>query len=259
MTDLDLRLPPLPHQWQIQVRLRCGSICGHPLPARVTNGLLRLRDVSLLQLYLFLAGEEVPALQPVVRTEYQRTRVVRAYKAFYAALLQSRRRGRVRSERVAWIIPDHYLTSSARVNHLRAQLTTTIRYQLGLATTLRNDIFDWLPWTSLAIVACLRRWRAPRVRAIRRATFKLTHDFAADAVAAGPWEPGFPRDAGTIPLQALYQYEDTKLIEDSIRCFNELGLTCVNDLRFLHPDAVAAAKDADQALLKLYRALRRDS
>ena len=255
MNQTDDVLSLLPTQWRIQVRLRCGSLCGYPLPRRVATGLLQLRDVSLLELYIFLSGGTVPPLQPIVQTEYQRTRVVQAYRAFYAALQQSRRRGRVPSDRIAWIVPDSYLTPSTRVNHYRAQLVTQLRQQLGAATALANDTLDWLPWTSLGIVTCLRRWRAPRIRALRRALFKLAQDLADGGDAVMPWEPGFRKDVGIVPVQALYQYESTNLLEDSLRRFEELGITCVHDLRFLHPDAVSAAKRAGQPLLRLYQAL----
>ncbi len=257
MTQTDAALSLLPNHWQLQVRLRCGSLCGHPMPPRLRAQLMQLRDVSLLELYVFLAGGKVPLLRRIVRTENQRTRVTQAYRAFYTALLRSRRRGRVPSDRVAWIVPDAYLTSSSRVGPRRTQLVAEIRRQLGPAAARAGDTLDWLPWTSLGIVTCLRRWRTPRIGAIRRALFKLAHDFANGRDASLPWEPRFSRDMGIIPLQALYQYESTRLLEDSLRRFEELDLTCVNDLRFLHPSAVTTAKEAGQPLLRLYQALQR--
>ena len=258
MLEVDHQLPRLPHEWQLQVELRCASICGCPLPARITNRLLRLRDVSLMELYICLAAGRLPELRHVVATSYERARVIDAYKRFHAALLASRRRGRARSDTLAWIIPDGYLNSASRVSRdRRAFLMGDIQRELGFRHTSEN-ILEWLPWMSLGMVASLRRWRTPRIRAVRRALFKLGKDLDSSATAFGPWEPTFAAGVRPIPFLALYQYESTRLLEDSLRRFEELGLTCVNDLRFLHPDAVAAAKEPCQPLLKLYRALRRD-
>ena len=223
MIESDRTLPTPPVEWRIQMRLRCASVCGYALPARITNGLSELGDVSLLQLYIHLAGwGKVEELGDVVRTTYERTQVGAAYKKFYAALLASRRDGRVPSDRLAWIVPDGYLDSASRVTITsdRDRLVTEIGREFG-AIEIAADIFEWLPWTSLAIVACLRRWRSPRINGIRRALFKLVTDLDSAAAAFSPWEPEFNEDVRIIPVQALYQYEETKLMQDSLKQFEE--------------------------------------
>ena len=233
------------YEWVLQTALRCGSIAGSELPLRVREGLLNLSDVCLLDLYAFLRGwsGQTEALSRVIRTFREHRASEEAYWRFFQSLLRSRRNGRVVSNKVSWILPNEYL------NHSMNKIVELS----GVDGMANRDVGTWLPWTSLSVVNCLRRWRAPLISALRRAIFKLANDFDPHGKARYPWEPGFRRETRYIPIEAIYQYEPSTLTLGGIRALLALGFTSVNDLRFLHQDAIRAAKRTDEPLLKIYR------
>ena len=258
MTEVELGLPDLPRGWEIQVQLRCASICGFSLPARIVTGLLACRDAPLLELYLHLRGWETDtALAEVVRTNYERTVTGKAYARFYAALKACRRTGRAPSRTLAWIVPGDSASLQNFRNRWPERLSTEAQDCIRADLNGAPDIAEWLPWLSLSIVACLRRWRTARISALRRALFKLAEDFDSRANAHFPWERSLNRNVRALPIQTLYQYEASDLVRNSLEKLDRLGFGAINDLRFLHPDAVAAAKRRDEPLLRLYRLCRR--
>ena len=252
-------LPRLPNEWGLQIKLRCASLCGFGLRPRVTNGLLTLRDVTLLELYLYLHGRARHAgLNNVIHTEYEYNTVVAAYIDFYKLLLVSSRNERSPSEKLAWIVPDDYLKSSSRIRRSRAtRILSGITQSFEDPLSVGSDMKEWLPWMSLSIVNCLRLWRSPRINSLRRAIFKLAADLDNRTNSFYPWTSECPREVRKVPIRALYQYEPTSLTLGTLRVFEDLGLTSVNDLRCLHPDAVASAKMNGRPLTKLYQRLQR--
>jgi len=98
-------------------------------------------------------------------------------------------------------------------------------------------------------------WRHPRINALRRVLVKLVANLQPDATTVAPWERTFSHTMRHVPLHALYQYEPTSVMDDTINSLAELGLGSVNDLRCFHPQAVACAKDKNQPLFALYRTI----
>ena len=157
---------------------------------------------------------------------------------------------RLGSKKLAWIIGDSRLTPEMEVN---VPTVETIA-DLGLDAQLGSDYQSWLPWMSLGIVNLLRRWRQPRIRTIRRAMFKLS----AGSEASLPWEAGYAPWQRHLPMQALYRHEPSRLVDEALAAFSNLGLTSINDLTCCHPDAVSASKAKGQPLFVLYRVLEQD-
>ena len=257
-------LPSLPDPWEIQRRLRCASICGFSLPPRIIAGLLACDEVTALDLYLYLRGRHRDTgLVNVVRTQYEHDAVTRAYARFYEMLMAPRMYRRSASEKLAWIVPDTHVrhTDSAKVTRGvgRVEVLNAVRESVGVDPYDDREILEWLPWMSLGVATRLRGWRSARISMLRRALFKLAGDLNAGTAGFYPWEPEFSPDARGAPLCTLYQYEACQLMRNSIDALHATGLTSVDDLRCLHPEAVAVAKAQGQPLLILYRLLRRQA
>ena len=252
-------LPELPNEWKIQTTLSCGSICGFSLLPRITKGLLELREVSLLELYFYLEHRiRNSGLADILKTDHDRQVVKTAYVQFHDLLLRSRRDGRISANRLEWIIPRDYTNDCNDVDPSHAlSIRRHLEHSFGsrALTRISSDLWEWLPWMPLTLVKHLRTWRSPRINAIHRALFKLAGDMDRSANAFYPWEPEFTAEARSIPIQALYQYEPSSLTIGGISALRDCGLTSINDLRCLHPNAVAAAKNPDQPLLRIYRSL----
>jgi len=235
--------------WDI---LPATLLCGFPLVPRVRNGLLEHGEgVSLADVSRFI--NRVSASEPlisVVRTDYERDSLSNGYARFMSATKESRRLGRARSEKLAWIVADSRLTSETEVDSQTAEKIV----ELELDVQLGSDYQSWLPWMSLGIVNLLRRWRQPRIRTIRRAMFKLS----AGSETALPWESGYPTSKYQLPMQALYRHEPSRLLYGALVTLSSLGLTSINDLRCCHPDAVSASKAKAQPLFVLYRVLEQE-
>lgn len=255
----DLRIPHLPKEWKIQASLRCGAICGFDLIPRIVKGLLQIRDVSLLELYFHLEyAINNDRLTTIVKTDYDQQVVKAAYAQFHEALLVSRRYGRHSSDKIEWIIPHDYTTSRQIDSSDAAAITDVLKCSFGsrvYSESIATDVGEWLPWMPLAVVKHLRTWRSSKINSLHRALFKLARDIDKTANACYPWEPTFSSEARFIPIQTLYQYETSSVTLGGINALRDCGLTSINDLRCLHPSAVAAAKNADQPLLRLYRSL----
>ena len=228
-------------------------MCGFQLVPRVRTALLELGDnVSIADVRSFLNGGSGGSgpLVSVARTKYERDSLSNGYSQLIAAIEKSRRPGRARSARLAWIIADSRMTRETEID---PQTVGRIA-ELELDAQLGSDYQNWLPWMSLGMVNHFRRWRQPRIRTMRRAMFKLS----AGSDAALPWEAGYSRWQGQLPMQALYRHEPSRLLEETVAAFSSLGLTSINDLRCCHPDAVAASKAKGQPLFVLYRVLEQE-
>ena len=253
-------LPKLPKHWEIQTRLSCAAICGFQLAPRVRSALLRLDDVSLLELYFFLTNlKTINALEKCVSTPFERKQLRTAYLRFYKLLLRSPS-GRPTSEKIAWIVPESMLTNRTRINSdAREHINRFLEDRLGegLWARFTTDCQQWLPYISLGITTIVRRWRTPRINSIRRTMFLLSHALDRERSGLLPWESGFEVSAGRIPIQALYQFEPSTVIRGTIASLNSLDFTLINDLRCFHPDAIALIKSSagSRAVLSLYRKL----
>lgn len=250
-------LPELPEPWSIQLRLSCASLCGYDIPPYVARNLLDLRHVSLLELYLYLQRPTGHSpLATAINTHHRRERVTAAYCAFSGVLSASRPVGRAHSKKLAWIIPEDYLSSGRRLrkSHI-PKLITGIVHAFDDPRHAGKDIVAWLPWLSLSMANNLRRWRSPRINAVRRTMFKLAAALAAGTNSFYPWSSNYPKELSQLPIYALCQYETSRLTVATVRTLDHLGLTTIADLRCLHPDAVTCAKLKGQPLLKLYRHL----
>lgn len=228
-------------------RLPASSICGFPLVPRVRKRLLALGDkVSLSDLRKHIQAACITEpLASTATTIYEKKSLIEAYLQFIATAEDGRCLGRARSQKLAWIIPNSHLTPAMELD----SPTVDKIAELGFVTQLGNDYQSWLPWMSLGIVNLFRRWRQPRIRTIRRAIFKLS----AEAEATFPCEPGHATWQRHLPMQALYRYEPSRLLEEALVAFSSLGLKSVNDLRCCHPNAVSASKAKGQPLFVLYR------
>lgn len=257
----NIRIPHLPNEWKVQTKLHCGAICGFNLIPRIANGLLRIRGVSLLELYFYLEHDiDDDRLSAIVKTGQDRQLVKAAYAQFHDALLRSRRDGRLSSDNIEWVVPRDYTRNRNQIDRIEAaEITRVLERSFGKGTysgNIAEDAHEWLLWMPLAVVTHLRTWRAPRINSLRRALLKLARDTDKVASAYYPWEPAFNPETRFIPIQALYQYEPNSLTLGSIKALRDCGLTSINDLRCVHPNAVTAAKNPDQPLLRLYRSLR---
>ena len=238
----------VPYEWAIQAALRCGSLSASELSPRVRAGLLKLSDVCLLDLHMYLRGWTCHSngLCRVIRTPRERHETEVACRRFLNLLIESRRDVRISSPAVSWIVPCEYINEPIPI-----LLEACDVQDIG-----SHDVGAWLPWVSLSTVNCLRGWRNPLIGALRRAIFKLAHDFDPQGDARYPWELGFKTDTRFVPIETIYQYEPSALTLKGVRTLTALGFRSVNDLRFLHPAAVAAAKRIDGPLLKIYGRLR---
>ena len=234
-------------------RMPAASVAGFKLVPRVRKALLDLpSEVSLSDLRECLANGEIGGpLASVASSDYELTSLADGYGRFVDAAEDGRRDGRVRSAKLAWIVPDARLTENLELDPLALD---TIR-EVGIVADIGNDYNSWLPWVSLGMINLLRRWRQPRLRTIRRAMFKL----CSGPERSLPWEAGYATWERQIPMQALYMYEPTPLLDGALAAFGDLELTSVNDLRCCHPDAAVAAKAHGRPLFALYRALGRSS
>ena len=252
-------LPDLPTEWKIQTKLRCGSLCGFSLSHRIGHGLLQLRDLSLLELYFYLEHRIHNAqLADLLKTDYDQRLVRHAYAQFHELLLKSRRNGRISQNKLEWIVPYDYTNSRSDIDPAHAAAVERIlehSFAPPDLSSIAADLWEWLPWMPLSVVKHLRTWRAPRINAVQRALFKLVGDVDNTTNAFYPWEPGFNPETRSIPIQALFQYEPTSLTRGALDALRDCGLASVSDLRCLHPDAILAAKNSEQPLLRIYRSL----
>lgn len=258
-------LPKLPRQWQLQTKLPCASLCGFRIPPRISRSLMNEgRTLSLLDLYLALTNQsDDGALDRLVRTQHETSELRRSYLNFYEQLLQ-RRRGRQESDTIAWILPNAYLMDGDRIaSNWQAEIESQLSRHLGSKewTRFGSEYQAWLPYLSLGNINLMRRWRTPRLNAIRRAIFRLSQTMQEDCDAHYPWEPTFSRATAAVPIQALWQFEPVKPVHGAIATLHEFGFTQIRDLKCLHPDAVKLAKRASarQALLQFYRELNRST
>ena len=254
----NIRIPHLPNEWKVQTKLRCGAICGFNLMPRIASGLLRVRGVSLLELYFYLEHEiEDDRLSVIIKTNHDRQVIRTAYAQFYDALLRSRRDGRLSSDSIEWIVPRDYTCNRSQIDRIDAtEIACVLERSFFDNGSIAEDANEWLLWMPLAVLTHLRAWRAPRINSLHRALLKLARDTDWSTNAYYPWEPAFNPETRFIPIQALYQYEPNDLTLSSIEALRHCGLMSINDLRCLHPNAVAAAKHTDQPLLRLYRTLQ---
>ena len=234
-------------------RMPAASVAGFKLVPRVRTALLDLpSEVSLSDLRESLAnGEMGGPLASVASSDYELGSLADGYFRFVDAAEDGRRDGRARSAKLAWIVPDERLTENLELDPLALD---TIR-ELGIGADIGNDYNSWLPWVSLGMINLLRRWRQPRLRTVRRAMFKL----CSGPERSFPWEAGYATWERQIPMQALYMYEPTPLLDGALAAFGDLELTSINDLRCCHPDAAVASKAHGRPLFALYRAFGRSS
>lgn len=234
-------------------RMPAASVAGFKLVPRVRTALLELpSEVSLSNLRESLTnGEMGGPLASVASSDYELRSLADGYCRFVDAAEDGRRDDRAKSSRLAWIVPDTRLTENLELDTFALD---AIR-KLGIGADLGNDYNSWLPWVSLGMINLLRRWRQPRLRTVRRAMFKL----CSGPERSFPWEAGYATWERQLPMQALYMYEPTRLLDGALAAFGDLELTSVNDLRCCHPDAVAASKTSGRPLFALYRALGKTS
>lgn len=215
---------------KIQKTLSCGAICGFGLPRLVADRLLKLRQVSLIDLshYLVFNERNDPLAAIIRRSDYRYRIVYTAYIKFLKILRRSCRYGRPSSNRIKWIVPTPQMRRERISSH--------------------DDV--WCHWMPLAVVRLLQSWTPRRITSLRFALSKLAQDIGRQKVYY-PWFPTFNLETRFVPIHALYQYEPSSLILDSIKALCNCGLTSINDLRCLHPEAVGAAKDPTKPLLRL--------
>ena len=247
-------------------RLPSSLVCGFALPPRLRKNLLKPSNKkSFYELYTHFVKRPQIARDKrsnstyfIANSEYERSLLTEACAAFHDNMRKSRNMIRPDSDKLAWVIPSNMLASEF---HTGKRYFDDLKLVEILTSSTSKDITteceEWLPWISLGIVTLLRRWRTPRINAIRRTIFKLTKYVNGRAGAFYPWESNFDTNTGHIPIQALYQFETTKLMEDTISALSTLGLLSINHLRFLHPNAISLANNPKQPLLKLYTVLNR--
>ena len=228
-------------------------MAGFDLIPRVRKRLLDHGGRPLLDLHHFVYrtdDEALRALSDVASTEREARSLSGGYVQLLSAIHEADRVGRAPSNTLAWIIPARHVTKSMRIRTgVRRHIESTeFHSQLG------SDYAQWLPWMSLGVVNLLRMWRQPRISALRRVLLKMVAGWrAGERDGAGPWEKRFDATARRVPIQALYQFEPTSVVDDTITTLRRLGLGSVNDLRCFHPQAVECAKAEGDPLLALYR------
>ena len=237
----------------IQRRLPCSSICGSNLPTSINEKLLaQRRYVSLYDLNVFLCQGSPNARLASSFSDLERRSLLDALSIFDDAASNSKRVHRVQSDTIPWVVPnDLPATEIPSSYYLR------ILQSLGLSTDTSDliEMNDWLPWISLDIASQLNSWPSTKSNSIRRTIFRLSQHLGGLADAAYPWIPDFPQEIATLPIHALYQFDPNAAMRDAVRTLISIGLSSVNDLRCLHPTAVAHAKHAEKPLVKLFIAL----
>ena len=237
----------------LQRRLPCSSICGSNLPRALNDKLLRLRtQISLYDLNVFLCRGSPNARLASSFSDVERKSLLRAFSIFDDAASISKRTHRVQSDTIPWVVPNELPGTETVSSHY-----VSILHSLRVATDTTDliELDHWLPWISLDIVSQLKAWPATRPNTIRRTIFRLSQHLDERTDASYPWSQGFSEATAQLPIHALYQFDPSPPIRDAIRTFTSIGLSCINDLRCVHPTAVAHAKNADKPLLKLFVAL----
>lgn len=181
------------------------------------------------------------------KSEYERESLQKGLSAFIQATIISQRSGRSPSENLEWIVPEDSVTNEMRIN----RRTIEIINEHNLVADLGSEYQRWLPWLSLGMVNLFRRWRRPRISALHRALFKLFESEKFDY----PWETDQLSIRSQLPLQVLYKFEPSTTVYEGLTILANLGLSSVNDLRCLHPDAIIASKTESQSIVRLYLAL----
>ena len=246
-------IPEMPGDSTIPLEQRPAAlVCGFRLVPRVRAALLELGDeVSLQDLQKYLNGDSASELlASITKSKYEKESLTQGYSQFIAAAQDGLRRGRARSDKLAWIVPDSRLTSDMQID----SRTVDRIAELGFSTRVGSDYQSWLPWMSLGMVNLFRRWRQPRIRTIRRAMFKLS----TGSEVPFPWESGYATWQRYLPMQSLYRHEPSRLLDEALAAFSSLALTSINDLRCCHPDAVQASKAEARPLFTLYRLLEKE-
>ena len=259
---------PLSEEDEIKLlkRLPSSLVCGFSLPPRLRKHLLKSANkISLYELHShFVKRPQIArdrrsiSIYFIANSKYERNSLTEACVSFHDNMRKSRNIIRPDSDRLAWVIPSNLLDAEC---HNDNSCFDDPRLVEILTSSTSKEIMteckEWLPWISLGIVTLVRRWRTPRINKIRRTIFKLAKYLDGESGAFFPWESNFDKNTAHIPIQALYQFETTKLMEDTISDLTTLGLLSINHLRFLHPDAVSLANHPKQPLLKLYTVLNR--
>ena len=107
------------------------------------------------------------------------------------------------------------------------------------------------------MVNLIRNWQSPKINAIPRSIFRFTKYVDGSSTVFYPWELGFNTQVALTPIQALYQFEKTKLMEKAIYELNARNLRSINDLRCFHPEAIIHAKQKHPILQNLHRNFRK--
>lgn len=238
----------------LQGRLPCSSICGNDLPRSLNEKLLALRRyVSLNDMNSFLSRGSPNARLASSFSDLERRQLRNAFKSFDDAARSSKRTHRVQSDTITWVVPDDVPeTELVSTQYLR------VLEAIGLPTDSASDLNDlstWLPWISLDIASQLNAWPRSKSNTIRRNISKLSQHLDGISDALYPWNPGFSEEIAQLPIHALYQFEPGSIMRDALRTFASIGLSAINDLRCIHPTAVAHAKNTNKPLLKLFIAL----
>ena len=244
---------PLSEEDEIKLlkRLPSSLVCGFTLPPRLRKNLLKSSNkISFYELYThFVKRPQIArdkrsiSIYFIASSEYERNLLTEACTTFRDNMRKSRNMIRPDSDKLAWIIPSNLLAPEAHTGKRYFDDPKLIEILTsGTSKDITTEYEEWLPWISLGIVTLLRRWRTPRINAIRRTIFKLAKYVNGGSGAFYPWESNFDTNTGHIPIQALYQFETTKLMEDTISDLTTLGLFSINHLRFLHPNAISLAQ-----------------
>jgi hypothetical protein len=253
----------LPKFANMQLQLPMGSLCGYPMPHALRERVLASgKSCNLLGLYFFLTNDRRsnPELIHILGSTTNIRRAKNAYLAFYKHILQTPAR-RSSSPKIAWVIPRKMLQEN---DYMTAEASNILLRHISeldnswSADQISNSHKIWLPYLSLASINLIRRWRQPRLSALRRCIFKhmsTCHDsnvvdfFSTVDTNESPFL--------SIPLQVLYQYQPSRLLLTSISLLNQIGFCSLRDLRAIHPDSVQFVKDQRnrKMLLDLYRRL----
>lgn len=237
------------HFWDQFGALPASSLCGFVRVPRVRDALLKAGDQFSILEAVDSKGTEDRAnkLLSLAKSKYERESLQSGLGAFLLAAVDSRQSGRSSSEKLAWVVSADRLTRQMGLDFRTIQ--TIDEYEL--AADLGYEYRNWLPWLSLGMVNLFRRWRRPRISALHRALFKLFENMDFDY----PWETKYPSSKHQLPLQVLYRHEPSKKVYEVLTILSNWGLRSINELRCLHPDAIAASKAKSQPIIRLYRVL----
>lgn len=247
-------------------RLPSSLVCGFALPARLRKHLLKSANhISFYELHThFMKRPQIArdkrsiSIYFIANSKHERSSLTEACATFYNNMRISRHIIRPDSDKLAWIIPSNLLDTEPQTGKSCFDDPKLVEILTSSASKdIMTECEEWLPWISLGIVTLLRRWRTPRINKVRRTIFKLAKYVDGGSGAFFPWESNFDKNTAHIPIQALYKFETTKLMEDTISDLTTLGLLSINHLRFFHPNAVSLANHPKQPLLKLYTVLNR--